>query len=568
MRFYLSIVAIVLCFATIKLHATEYTYYFLYNECGYKNSQSCWVKVITDEDNGGLRCRASSSLQAPIVEVVPKDHYAWAIDLAISETGRAFFKISRNGQICYMRATQDRFSYSREYTNEFFRQQDCEYTQNGCSFKVITSEDNGGLRCRAKPSLQSSIIEVVPKGRYVPVIDLAISEKGRAFFKIQRGNQICYMRATQSRFSFIEKGKSTQFATTQIYTGEQQKIIMTGAGVRLRKTPQLYAKRVKQLNIGTIVFLLDKTVNSTDEKWYRIATSNGNEGWVPSKYTMSLDNFNHLGKAYIEVANRKINSNDFGDLAELCNFLSRVSVQVTKPAIAGELKQLHLVALQRSLEKIPRHRQYEPRYSEWLEKQRSMIEYNQFTEVWSVKRELFQQKHETHETPQNQTKLNNQKTLFITHLSFMDISAGMPLESSIANPINQAVIAGIQLAQQDMPYLKLNESGHQIDNSDENVNEFINLFLDFNLTKAQKIDAIVQKMMTPNRIGVIVTGQYLKKSGDTIHVRPFMLSKNNRRIVTKNFIFQEKDFMCSYNALCQEAHEKIRNAVMELLGNL
>jgi len=158
--------------------------------------------------------------------------------------------------------------------------------------------------------------------------------------------------------------------------------------------------------------------------------------------------------------------------------------------------------------------------------------------------------------------------IYITHLSFMDITAGMPLESSIANPINQAVIAGIQLAQQNMPYLKLNESGHQIDNSDENVNEFINLFLDFNLTKSQKIDAIIQKIMASNRIGVIVTGQYLKKSGDTVHVRPLMLSKNNRRIVTKNFIFQDKDFMCSYNALCQEAHEKIRNAVMELLENL
>ncbi|RKZ73875.1 MAG: hypothetical protein DRQ57_12985 [Gammaproteobacteria bacterium] len=558
---YLLSIVVSLYLATTTLYAAEeYSYYFLHNECGYKNNQGCWLKVITDEDNGGLRCRGSASLKASIMEVVPKDRYVQVIDLAISETGRAFFKTSRKGRICYMRATQDRFSYSKEYTYEFFRQQGCEYTQNGCSFEVITSEDNGGLRCRASASVQSSIIEVVPKGRDVPVIDLAISDKGKTFFKVSRSGQICYMRATQSRFSFVGKAKSTRSAKMAVGKAE---IIMTGAGVRLRKTPQKHAKIVTQLQIGTIVFLLDRK-----KEWYRIAMPNGYKGWVLSKYTMSLDNFNHLGKAYIEVANRKINSNDFGDLAELCNFLNRVSLQVTKQAIADKLKQLHLVALQRSLEKIPRHRQYEPRYSEWLEKQRSKIEYNQFTEVWSVKRELFQQKHETHETPQNQTKLNNQKTLFITHLSFMDASAGMPLESSISNPINQAVIAGIQLAQQDMPYLKLNESGHKIDNSDEKVNEFVNLFLDFNLTKSKKIEAIVQKMMIPNRVDVILTGQYLEKVGDAIHVRPFILFKNNRRMTTTNFIFQKKDFICSNNALCQGVHTQLRDAVRELLGNL
>jgi len=391
----------------------------------------------------------------------------------------------------------------------------------------------------------------------VPVIDLAISDKGKAFFKVSRSGQICYMRATQSRFSFVGKAKSTRTAKMAVGKAE---IIMTGAGVRLRKTPQKHAKIVTQLQIGTIVFLLDRK-----KEWYRIATPNGNEGWVPSKYTMSLDNFDDREQAYVEVANRKKNSENFGDLVELCNFLSRMSVQVTKPAIASELKQLHLVVLQRSLEKIPHHRQYESRYSEWLEKQRSKIEYNQFTEVWSVKRELFQQKHETH---QNQNKLNNQKTLFITHLSFMNPSAGMPIESNISNAINKAVKAGVQLAQQDMSNLKLNKFGHQIDNSDKNVNDFINLFYDFNLTKSQKIEAIVQKMMLPNGVDAILSGQYLEKVGGTIHIRPFMLSKSNRRMITRNLVFQEKDFICSYNTLCQEAHEKIRDAVRELLGNL
>jgi len=137
--------------------------------------------------------------------------------------------------------------------------------------------------------------------------------------------------------------------------------------------------------------------------------------------------------------------------------------------------------------------------------------------------------------------------------------AGMPLESNISNAINKAVKACVQLAQQDMPHLKLNESGHQIDNSD---------FYDFKLTKSQKIEAIIQKMMTPNRVDVILTGQYLEKTGGIIHVRPFMLSKSRHRIVTRSFVFQDKEFICSNNMLCKGAHKKIRNAVQELLGNL
>ena len=383
------IIIISLCLAPTTLYATEYTHYFLYNTCGYKNNQSCWLKVITDEDKGGLRCRASASLRSAIKEVVPRDQYVQVIDLAISQpTGRAFFQVSRNGQTCYMRATKDRFSYLSDYTHNFFHQQGCYHTQNGCSFEVITDEDNGGLRCRASASLQSPIIEVVPKGDSVSVIDLAISEKDRAFFKVFRGQNICYMRATQSRLFLVGK-KESPITTTKI----------------------------------------------------------------PS-------------------------------------------------------------------------------------------------------------------SPQKNTQTVSGKKIFITHLGFMDTSAGMPLDSSIAKPISQAVINGIQLAQQDISHLQLNESGHQIENSDENVNQFVNLFWDFNLTRSEKIEAIIQQMMTPNQVDVIVTGQYLEKTGGIIHIRPSLVSKNQRRIMTKSLIFQEQEFICANQQLCQDAHQKISNLVKELLENL
>ncbi|KHD07986.1 hypothetical protein PN36_08840 [Candidatus Thiomargarita nelsonii] len=359
--------------------------------------------------------------------------------------------------------------------------------------------------------------------------------------------------------------------------------IMTGAGVYLRQAPERLAKRLTPLlQIGTIVFPLERTVNATGEVWYKITTQNGQEGWVLGKYSMSLDNFSNRGEAYIEVANRKINSKNFGDLVDLCHFLNRVSFEVTQEQTAALLKLLHIIALQRSLENIPRHQQQQSHYSKWLKHQRANIEYNNLTGVWSVKLELFQQWYDEYShlpiakqmqqvlrpktNPSNRAVQGNE--IFITHLDFMDPSAGMTIESGISTLINRAVRAGVQLAQQDMPNFKLNESGHRIENSDKNVNQFINIFFDFNLTKGEKIKALIQKMMTPNKVDVILTGQYLEKTGGVILVRPLMLSKSHRRTVTRNLIFQKNEFMCSYNALCQGAHERIRGAVKELLGNL
>jgi TonB family protein len=161
--------------------------------------------------------------------------------------------------------------------------------------------------------------------------------------------------------------------------------IMTGAGVYLRYKPQQSARKPTKLQIGTIVYSLEKTVNAAGNEWYRIATSNGKKGWVLGKYTMHLD-WKNREQAYVEVANQKLNNNsaNFGDLVELCLFLSHVSNQVTTPERAAELKLLYLLALQRSLENIPRN-------SSWLKDQETNIEYNDVEDVWSVKRELYQE---------------------------------------------------------------------------------------------------------------------------------------------------------------------------------
>ncbi|HEC84714.1 MAG: hypothetical protein DRR08_19380 [Candidatus Parabeggiatoa sp. nov. 2] len=166
-----------------------------------------------------------------------------------------------------------------------------------------------------------------------------------------------------------------------------RKLIMTGAGVGLRKEPRSARQGnvVTQLQIGSVVSPLEK-ITKKGEAWYKITTSGGQEGWVHSKYTMPLDS-NNQEQAYVDVAKRKLSSQaDFGTLVELCNFLNRVSQQVSAPARAAELKSLYLAALQRSLEQIPRDQHDKPRYSNWLKRQRAKIEYNESTGGWVVKK--------------------------------------------------------------------------------------------------------------------------------------------------------------------------------------
>jgi hypothetical protein len=199
LRFFI-LIAVSLCFTT-ALYAAEYTYNFFNDKCDVGN-QGCWLKITTNEDGGGLRCRARPSLRSSIIKVVAKGSYVNAVDFAVNGKGRAFFKVSHDGKTCYMRGTQSRLSYSREYTDKLFNQHDCHYIYGGCLFEVTTSEDSGGLRCRARPSLRASVVEVVPKGHYVYATDLAIGEKRRAFFKVSLNRQTCYIRATQSRLSY------------------------------------------------------------------------------------------------------------------------------------------------------------------------------------------------------------------------------------------------------------------------------------------------------------------------------------------------------------------------------
>jgi serine/threonine protein kinase len=169
--------------------------------------------------------------------------------------------------------------------------------------------------------------------------------------------------------------------------------IMTGAGVRLRLLPKKRSKRGTLLTIGTILFELEST-RKNGEIWYRVETYDYDMGWVYGGYTLPLEP-EKRAQAYIEVANRKLNNNrsSFGDLVELCNFIKRASNEVELES-AVELKWLYLLALQRSLDKIPSYQQHEERYANWIDELRMDIVYKPTEKRFFIKKERFQELHD------------------------------------------------------------------------------------------------------------------------------------------------------------------------------
>ena len=169
-----------------------------------------------------------------------------------------------------------------------------------------------------------------------------------------------------------------------------------------------------------------------------------------------------------------------------------------------------------------------------------------------------------------------QSKLYITHLSFMDAKTQSTIANTeLAEMINEAVVKGMHAAQKTNNKLGINETGHIIPNTDGNVNELVNITFDPNKTKIEKINDIINKLMNPNNVDVIVTGQYIDDARNPlISVRPLVIVKNNQKIVTKNLQFTKKELVIDdphnkgKKVLCKDAHDQVAQAVQELLEQL
>ena len=184
-------------------------------------------------------------------------------------------------------------------------------------------------------------------------------------------------------------------------------------------------------------------------------------------------------------------------------------------------------------------------------------------------KQLFQQMKQKLPPPQGQDKT------YVTHLTFMDaLTQTQMANTEHADLINEAVVKGMNEAQNQNPKLAIDESGHIIKNNDKNVNDLVNITFDPNLTKSQKIENIINDMMLPNKVDVIVTGQYIDDAkSQLISVRPLVIVRADKKIVTKNLQFTKEELFCEdphskKKILCSGAHDQIAQAVQDLLDQI
>jgi len=166
--------------------------------------------------------------------------------------------------------------------------------------------------------------------------------------------------------------------------------------------------------------------------------------------------------------------------------------------------------------------------------------------------------------------------IYITQLSFMDTDTkSIMVQTQEASLINEAVLDGIKRAQKVNSAIKLNASGHVLKNTDANVGKLTKIIYDRNKTPEERINTIISDMMEPHKLDVIVTGQYTDRGApDPILLKPFLIVKKEKKILTKSLKFDRQQYICSdpndptQKALCSSSHEEIAKAVKELLDAL
>ncbi len=167
-----------------------------------------------------------------------------------------------------------------------------------------------------------------------------------------------------------------------------------------------------------------------------------------------------------------------------------------------------------------------------------------------------------------------QSHIYVSQLSFIDPLAKTTLGSTEeSNLINSAVENGARQALVDIRFIKYNEYGHMLPNTEGNTTKLISLMFDQTKTYKERVNSIINELMIPNGIDVIITGNYIDK-GDTVIIKPMTVVRTSKKTVAKTLNFSKADYICTDSAssnkkvLCKNAYKNIATAVKELLDAL
>lgn len=165
--------------------------------------------------------------------------------------------------------------------------------------------------------------------------------------------------------------------------------------------------------------------------------------------------------------------------------------------------------------------------------------------------------------------------IYVSSVSFLDKDTGSTFGTPTAELINKAVRDGMAtMASTDPAKYAANAPQHSIADTDANANKLASIFWDQNLTKDQKLEKIIKDVMEINGVDVLMAGQYVQRDDKTVNLRPFIVSRANKSMVSENFNYNVGEFLCtdpanqSVKTLCPKAHDDVRDAVVRLLRQL
>jgi hypothetical protein len=165
-----------------------------------------------------------------------------------------------------------------------------------------------------------------------------------------------------------------------------------------------------------------------------------------------------------------------------------------------------------------------------------------------------------------------QSKIYISFLSFMDAETQTTCaQSEVVELIEKVIVEGLSEVVMHIPILAFNEAGHTIPNTDENVNKLINITFAPDLTKIEKVNRIIDEIMTPNHVDVIVTGQYIDDCKNPLFtLRPVVIVKAGQKVITKNFQLIKAELFCEdpiskRKTLCRGVHDQLAQAFHELI---
>jgi hypothetical protein len=165
--------------------------------------------------------------------------------------------------------------------------------------------------------------------------------------------------------------------------------------VRLRERPDAAAAEVGRLQLGLVVEELERSaekarVGSSEAFWHLVSAPGGARGWVFGGLVAPFDPARR-DETYLRLASERVTNAaaTFAELSELVRFLDRATKEVSRRDALAELELTRLVALTRSLAKIPFEELEKPPYKPWVTEHEREVVYSEPAGQWYVRAELF-----------------------------------------------------------------------------------------------------------------------------------------------------------------------------------